>query len=125
MNWIAVDLDGTLAECDGRVNLARIGKPVASMVERVKRWRAEGKCVKIFTARMTDHGLHDLNGGRVDALTPIRDWCREHLGEALPVTNVKDFGMVELWDDRCVQVVPNTGIRASANPHSVNELTTP
>jgi hypothetical protein len=27
----------------------------------------------------------------------------------LEVTNVKDLHMVELWDDRCVQVVSNTG----------------
>ena len=33
-------------------------------------------------------------------------------GEVLPVTNCKDFGMIELWDDRAVQVVFNTGIRA-------------
>ena len=24
---------------------------------------------------------------------------------------MKDYGMIELWDDRAVQVVPNTGIR--------------
>jgi hypothetical protein len=30
----------------------------------------------------------------------------------LPVTNCKDLNMVELWDDRAVQVVPNTGQRA-------------
>ena len=22
----------------------------------------------------------------------------------------KDLGMIELWDDRCVQVIPNTGV---------------
>jgi len=26
------------------------------------------------------------------------------------VTNVKDFDMVELWDDRCVSVITNVGI---------------
>ena len=38
-------------------------------------------------------------------------WCQAHLGRVLPVTCVKDFGMVELWDDRAVQVVPNDGRR--------------
>jgi hypothetical protein len=28
----------------------------------------------------------------------------------LPITNVKDYGMYELWDDRAKQVVPNTGV---------------
>lgn len=45
----------------------------------------------------------------VDALTPIENWCLKHIGKKLPVTNIKDFGMIELWDDRAVQVVPNTG----------------
>lgn len=27
-----------------------------------------------------------------------------------------DFAMVELWDDRCVQVIPNTGKRADGKP---------
>jgi hypothetical protein len=27
----------------------------------------------------------------------------------LPITNCKDFAMVELYDDRCVQVEANTG----------------
>ena len=42
---------------------------------------------------------------------PINDWCVLHLGETLQITNIKDFGMVELWDDRAVQVIPNTGER--------------
>jgi hypothetical protein len=27
----------------------------------------------------------------------------------LEVTNAKDMDMIELWDDRAVQVIPNTG----------------
>jgi hypothetical protein len=37
-------------------------------------------------------------------------WCKEHLGVELPVTCTKDYQMVELWDDRCVQVLFNSGI---------------
>ena len=48
----------------------------------------------------------------VDAITPIKEWCLKHIGQKLEVTNVKDFGMIELWDDRAVQVIPNTGRRA-------------
>lgn len=51
----------------------------------------------------------------MDMLTPIEEWCRKHIGEVLPVVCTKDFGMVELWDDRCVQVIPNTGKRATEN----------
>lgn len=82
------------------------------MVERVKQWLIEGQPVKIFTARVHGHGMDDGKGGKVDILTPIQNWCLEHIGEALPVTNVKDFAMLELWDDRAVQIIPNTGRRA-------------
>ncbi len=37
----------------------------------------------------------------------------KHIGKELEITNVKDFGMIELWDDRAVQVIPNTGITAA------------
>ena len=42
----------------------------------------------------------------------IDRWCLKHLGEALPITCIKDMRMTELWDDRAIQVVPNTGARA-------------
>jgi hypothetical protein len=101
--WIGVDLDGTLAVYDGWQGADHIGDPVPAMVARVRRWLTEGVDVRIFTARVS----HER-----DAVLPvIEEWCREHLGRVLPVTNTKDYGMVELWDDRAVQVVPNTGQR--------------
>lgn len=100
--WIGVDLDGTLAEYDHFRGVEQVGAPVPAMVERVKGWLAKGLDVRIFTARVAEPQ-------RDAALPPIEAWCEEHLGQKLTVTNVKDFGMVELWDDRCVQVVPNTG----------------
>lgn len=107
--WIGVDLDGTLAHYDGWKGARHIGKPVGMMLSRVKQWLAEGKTVKIFTARVAGHGQTLLNGEKVDAIGPIKAWCKEHIGTELEVTNVKDFGMVELWDDRAVQVEHNTG----------------
>lgn len=110
--WIGVDLDGTLAKYDEWRGTAHIGEPIAPMVARVKRWIQEGVAVKIFTARVHGHGAPIIGGGTEDALTPIEEWCQKHIGEVLPITNVKDFGMIELWDDRAVQVIPNTGRRA-------------
>ena len=101
--WIGVDLDGTLAHYDHWRGVDTIGTPIAPMVERVRAWRRLGLDVRIFTARV----CHEEE--REAVVTAIDAWCLVHLGETLPVTNVKDFGMVELWDDRCVQVVPNTG----------------
>jgi hypothetical protein len=108
--WIGVDLDGTLAHYDGCVGVDNIGEPIKPMVDRVKKWLREGKTVKIFTARMHGHRAPILGSMQFeDALTPIQEWCKKHLGCVLEVTNVKDFGMVELWDDRAVQVRTNTG----------------
>jgi len=117
MGWIGVDLDGVLAEYHGRTADGSIGAPVPRMVERVKAWLVEGKDVRIFTARVwpleTVWATHDLY--REQALEAqrqfkrIQRWCQEHIGRALSVTCVKDYAMLELWDDRCRQVVPNTG----------------
>jgi len=101
--WIGVDLDGTLAVYDKWEGPTIIGPPVPRMVERVLAWREEGWQVKIFTARVADAKE------RHEAHPAIEAWCREHLGEVLPITCEKDMGMVELWDDRCVQVRKNTG----------------
>lgn len=109
--WIGVDLDGTLAHYEGW-NGGTIGEPIPAMLERVKSWIAEGREVRIFTARVHGHLQPLVGGGVYDAITPIEEWCRKHIGHALTITNVKDFGMVELWDDRAVQVIPNTGSRA-------------
>lgn len=109
--WIGVDLDGTLAHYEGWKGIEHIGAPIAPMVDRVKRWIEEGREVRIFTARVA--GLFD--GSDADpfrscsVVGPIQTWCHQHIGRVLPITNVKDFGMVELWDDRAVQVVTNTG----------------
>jgi hypothetical protein len=105
--WIGVDLDGTLAFYDDWRGPSHIGAPVPAMLDRVKRWLDDGYDVRIFTARA---------GGppreAAEATVLIWKWCETHIGRQLPVTAMKDYAMVELWDDRAVQVVPNTGRRA-------------
>ena len=115
--WIGVDLDGTLAYYDQWRGPEHIGEPVPAMLERVQRWLAEGKDVRIFTARveratvalsMTGPDSDPAqNFSAVEAC--IRLWCEKHIGRPLPITCCKDYGMIELWDDRCIQVIPNTG----------------
>lgn len=97
--WIGVDLDGTLAFHKG--SLSPIGDPVPEMMNRVKAWMATGKEVRIFTARAC---LPDM-------IPEVEEWLVKHGIGGLKVTNQKDFGMIELWDDRAVQVIPNTGQR--------------
>lgn len=106
--WIGVDLDGTLAEYAEWQGPEHIGAPIPLMVERVKQWLREGREVRIVTARVSDPEQE------MAARLPIEIWCNQHLGRILPVTCRKDYGMIELWDDRAVAVVPNTGIRIGA-----------
>lgn len=106
--WIGVDLDGTIARYDGWRGALHIGEPIPRMVARVRAWLKEGQSVRIFTARVAEPDAVT----RAAIIEAISAWCAEHVGERLPVTNVKDYAMVELWDDRAVQVVQNTGIRA-------------
>lgn len=100
--WIGVDLDGTLAHYDGWVSIEHIGEPIPLMVNRVLEWIEDGRDVRIFTAR----AAHDPDGNAVGA---IEDWCEKYLGKVLPVTNKKDYEMIELWDDRAIAVEHNTG----------------
>lgn len=99
--WIGVDLDGTLAHYSGFIGPSDIGPPIKPMVKRVKQWLAEGVDVRVFTARVA--------AGQ-EFIPPIEQWCEEHIGQKLPVTNVKDFSMLELWDDRAVRVRFNQGV---------------
>ena len=115
--WIGVDLDGTLAEYGGWKGPGHIGAPIAAMVNRVKRWVSEGREVRIFTARVDGGGvalsMGDPNGEQCRDVDNVRAhieaWCKEHIGVVLPITNVKDYGMIALWDDRAVHVKTNTG----------------
>lgn len=109
--WIGVDFDGTLARYDGHFGSGdELGAPIPLMVGRVKAWLAKGIEVRIMTARVGCQENDDPHFAEHQREI-IGDWCEEHVGQRLAVTNKKDFGMVELWDDRAVAVVPNTGIR--------------
>lgn len=103
--WIGVDLDGTLAKYEGWQGEMHIGEPVPKMVERVRFWLDNGYTVKIMTARVCRPNSRAI-------VRRIQAWTMKHLGQALDVTNKKDYDMIELWDDRAVQIVQNTGERA-------------
>lgn len=116
--WIGVDLDGTLAQYDGWQGPTHIGPPVSVMLARVKRWLEHGHevygevGVKIVTARVSTPDPVE----RQAVAEAIFAWCREHIGVVLEVTHEKDYGMIELWDDRAVQVEANTGRRMDGQP---------
>jgi hypothetical protein len=101
--WIGVDLDGTLAyyEAGKWRGIEHIGEPIAPMVERVRRWVEEGREVRIFTARICED--------RKRVTEVVHAWLHKQGLPSLAVTNEKDYGMIELWDDRAVQVKMNEG----------------
>lgn len=102
----AVDLDGTLAVYTKFVNAYHIGKPVDTMVDRVKGWLDRGDDVYIFTARLSESGHTKQDR---DIIKTIEDWCLEHIGVKLPVTNIKLKIFTDFWDDRAHKVQKNTG----------------
>lgn len=104
--WVGVDFDGTLSEYHGYIGPGKFGPPVHAMLVRVKKWLADGVEVRLMTARAADP----------DELRRVQDWCEYHGLPRLKVTDRKDYSMVELWDDRAVQVIPNTGLRADGKP---------
>lgn len=104
--WIGVDLDGTLAYYDVWRGEEHIGALIPAMAERVRRWLDAGIEVRIFTARVTKRD----DGGDVRARRAIEAYTHAHFGQTLKVTNVKDYGLIQFWDDRAVGVIPNTGI---------------
>lgn len=121
--WYGFDLDGTLAKYDGWKGIDHIGEPVKPMVDLIKRMHDEGKVVKIMTARVAPHKLEDGTVGESYITVPdgekgatrnyahqfINDWCHFNLGFVPEIVYQKDHLMLELYDDRVKQVVPNEG----------------
>src|SRR5579872_7499743 len=110
--WIGVDLDGTLARFDGWRGIDHIGEPIMPMVERVRKWLEEGKNVRIMTARAfylpnDEASIREA----IQAVSVVQLWCLNVFGRVLPVRSQKDYSMLELWDDRAIQVEFNTGRR--------------
>ena len=128
--WYGFDLDGTLAKYDGWKGVDSIGAPVAPMVKLIRQMHDEGKVVKIMTARVAPKEKPETkpNPYRTgnwciqepdvqtwalkDEWTPlefIQEWCYRVLGFVPEVVYQKDHLMLELYDDRVKQVVPNEG----------------
>lgn len=130
--WIGFDLDGTLAKYDGWNGIDHIGEPIGPMVSLIKMLHAEGKTVKILTARVAPKEKPEVKPNpylenhwviespddmpwavHAEVWTPrefIQDWCYRFLGFVPEIVYQKDHLMLDLYDDRCHQVIPNTGV---------------
>src|SRR6267154_539270 len=104
--WVGVDFDGTLAEnARSMSDPFEIGQPVPLMLGKVLRWLYEGKEVRIVTARVNSENNPHVEKQRI----VVDRWIKKYIGQSLPITCKKSHAMIELWDDRAVQVIPNTG----------------
>ncbi len=98
MSWIGFDLDGTLAYQEEGQN-DTIGQPIMHMVYMVKDYVEKGYDVRIFTAR----------AGSQDEIKKVNAWLKDNGMEGVTVTNVKEQGMIMLFDDKAIRVEHNTG----------------
>ena len=97
--WIGYDFDKSLAYQKAH-GFLELGRPIAASVMRIKRFIREGRQVKIFSAR--------ANNGK-KAIEEIQDWLEDVGLPRLEVTAKKDHWMEKFYDDRAVQLEPNTG----------------
>jgi len=105
--WIAVDLDGTLAQYDERRGVEWIGPLIEPMLLRVQQWLQSDIEVRIFTARAGEQSL----------LPALHDWLAQAGLGQLTVTNQKDLDLLQIWDDRAVQVETNTAELLTSRQH--------
>lgn len=97
--WIGFEFDGVLVVIDPVTG--DIGDPIQSTVDRIATILDDGLCnVKIFSAKAS----------LPDKVAEIHHWLETHNIPKLEVTNVKDFGMIGLFDYRATTVLPNTGV---------------
>lgn len=121
--YILVDLDGTLAHyapsSDSPID--NIGLPVPEMEKRVIKWLRAGMEVRIFTARVSGEveALRDHTDNGTLLLVQadsqramIESWCLRWFGRRLKVQCWKCSRCIEIWDDRAVRVIANTGRRS-------------
>ncbi len=110
MSWIGVDFDRTLVYNDHFRGLDHVGAPIPAMVEQVRQWLSVGMDVRIFTARVSHDGSPWRMAQAMVGRMAIEQFCREQFGRVLHVTCEKNWDCAQIWDDRAVQVIPNTGV---------------
>jgi 2'-5' RNA ligase len=91
---IAEDFDKTIAQFkDGSYKAGQVGAPRPAELEYVKGLLEDGKDVWIYTARAVTP----------EDVSAIKAWTKEHLGQELPVTNLKYKEFAVFRDDRSEQ----------------------
>lgn len=143
--WYGFDLDGTLAEYNGWEGIDHIGNAVGPMLNLAKKMVADGKTIKIVTARVAPRPGREetkpnpywdkfryadphqgpakkypyLMKKQWTARDFVTDWCVSYFGFVPEITHEKDGRMICLYDDRVKQVVPNRGVLVEDQLESV------
>ena len=105
----AFDFDSTLSFYEEPFSTT-LGPPVPEMVRKVKAAIAEGVQVVIFSARVYPGADYERLAQSTNAMLNIAEWCQKHIGQVLPITFVKMPIFTKLYDDRAIEILPNTGV---------------
>ncbi len=100
--WVGVDFDGTLARDDAPGHFEPpypLGEPIPEMLALIRSLQDAGLTVKIFTARASEP----------EYIPAIQAWAEAHGLGRLEVTNIKDYDLIRFYDDRAIQMAPNSG----------------
>lgn len=115
--WIGFDLDGCLASYTGWIGFSRIGEPIPRVVDAMVNYARKGWEVRVLTARVAPDSEKDdipVQARRRYIKQWLKEYVQPHLPKGYPevkVTHQKDKYLYEMWDDRAVQVLSNTGLR--------------
>lgn len=101
--FIACDLDGTLAKYDGWKGKYHIGEVIPEVASAIAAAQKQGDEVWIFTARVSDP--EDTKSMEI-----IHKWLSDNNIRVEGVTCVKFKFFTQFWDDRALQVIKNQGI---------------
>jgi hypothetical protein len=107
--WWGFDIDKTAFVDEGGTRGGVIGEPIQGIIRRIKYFLRTGRNVCIVTAR-----VHPSEPDAAAQRLLIQDTLDATLGKEMairiPIRCDKDRHMIDLYDDRAKQVIPNRGV---------------
>jgi hypothetical protein len=108
--WWGFDIDKTtFVDEGGGTRGGMIGAPIMPMIRRIKHFLRTGRKVNIVTAR-----VHWSEPDHVAQMNTVRQALNavfgKNLANRIDIRSDKDRHMIDLYDDRAKQVIPNKGI---------------
>ena len=107
--WWGFDVDKTAFVDEGGTRGGVIGEPIMPIIRRIKHFLRTGRKVNIVTAR-----VHPSEPDREEQVLTVSRALDAVLGPEMAskigIRSDKDRHMIDLYDDRAMQVIPNKGI---------------